>query len=166
VRGRDELDAALGDRARRGRFLLGADLVDDHDLRHVVLDCLDHHRVLQRRRRHLHAPRATDAGMRDVAVTGDLVRGIDDDDALREVVREDARDLAQHRRLPDSGTAEQQDAAPRLDDVADDLDRPVDGATNAEREPNDLPRAVPQRADAVERSLDAGAIVAAELPDV
>ena len=49
VRGGDELHAALGDRARRGRLELGADLVDDDDLGHVVLDRLDHHRVLQRR---------------------------------------------------------------------------------------------------------------------
>ena len=48
VRGADQLHAALGDRARGQRFGLGADLVDHDDLRHVVLDRLDHHVVLQR----------------------------------------------------------------------------------------------------------------------
>src|SRR5437867_224236 len=166
MRGRDQLHATLGDRARGGGFLLGPDLVDDHDLGHVVLDRLDHDRMLEGRRRHLHAPRAADAGMWDVAVASDLVRGVDDDDALREVIGEDARDFAQHRRLADAGPTEKQDAPPRLDDVADDLDGPVDGAADAEGEPDDFARAVPQRADAMQRSLDAGAIVAAELPDV
>ena len=45
----DELHAALGDGARRRRLQLGADLVDDDDLGHVVLHGLDHHRVLHGR---------------------------------------------------------------------------------------------------------------------
>ena len=164
--GRDELHAALGDRARGRGLLLGADLVDDDDLGHVVLDRFDHDRVLERRCRDLHAPRASDAGVRDVAVARDLVRRIDDHHALREVVREYSRDLAEHRRLAYAGSTEKQDASPRLDDVADDLDGAVDGAADAERQTDDLPRAIPQRADAMQSALDARAVVAAELPDV
>src|SRR5437899_567884 len=66
----------------------------------------------------------------------------------------------------DAGPAEKQNAAARLDDVADDLHRPVHRAADAQREADDLARAVTKRADAVERALDAGAIVATELPDV
>ena len=73
VRGGDELNSALGNRARRRRLELSADLVDDDDLGHVVLDRLDHHRVLQHRSLYLHATRPSDAGMRDVAVAADLV---------------------------------------------------------------------------------------------
>ncbi len=104
--------------------------------------------------------------MRDVAVPGDLVRRVDDHDALRQVIGEDARDLAQHRRLANTGSSEKKDAPARLDDVPDDLDRPVDGAADPERDANDLPRAIPQRADAVEGPLDTRAVVATELPDV
>ena len=50
-----ELHAALGDRARGRRFLLRPDLVDDDDLGHVVLDCLDHDGVLHLGPRDLHA---------------------------------------------------------------------------------------------------------------
>jgi hypothetical protein len=39
----------------------------------VVLDRLDHHRVLLVRRGHLHAPGTADAGVRHVAVARDLV---------------------------------------------------------------------------------------------
>ena len=70
---RDQLHAALGDGARGGRLELSADLVDDDHLRHVVLDRLDHHRVLQQRCPHLHAPSPADSGMRDVTVAADLV---------------------------------------------------------------------------------------------
>ena len=47
--GADQLDAALGDGAGGLGLQLGPDLVDDDDLGHVVLDRLDHHRVLERR---------------------------------------------------------------------------------------------------------------------
>ena len=65
--------AALGDRARGARFRLGADLVDHDDFGHVILDGLDHHRVLQRGVGDLHAAREPDAGMRNVAVARDFV---------------------------------------------------------------------------------------------
>ena len=73
VRGRNELDAALGDGARRNRFELYANLVDDDDLRHVVLDRLDHHRVLQCWCTNLHAPRAPDPRVGDVPVAANFI---------------------------------------------------------------------------------------------
>jgi hypothetical protein len=39
----------------------------------VVFDRLDHYRMLQKRRPHLHTPRAADPGVRDIAVAPDLV---------------------------------------------------------------------------------------------
>ncbi len=166
VRGREELYAALGDGAGGRGLLLGADLVDDHDLGHVVLDGLDHPRALQRGRLHLHAPRASDARVRDVAVPRDLVRGVHHDDPLAEIVRQHARDLAQHRGLAHAGPAEEQHAAPGFDDVAEDLDGAVDRTPDTERETHDLARAIAECADAVERALDARAVVTAELADV
>ena len=166
VRRRDELHPTFGDGARGRGLLLGADLVDDDDLGHMVLDRLDHDRVLERRSLDLHPARAADAGVRDVAVAGDLIRGVHDDHALGEVVGEDTRHLAEERRLPDAGPAEEQDAPPCLDDVADDLHRPVHRAADTDRETDDLPCPVAERADAMERPLDAGAVVAAELADV
>src|SRR6185295_5939328 len=102
----------------------------------------------------------------DVAVARDLVRGVDDDDALAEIVGEDPGGLAEHRRLADAGPAHDQDRLPGLDEVVDDLDRPVDRATDPERQPDDLAAAVPDRADPVECPLDAGPVVVAEAADV
>ena len=166
VRRADELDAALGDRAGGLGLELRPDLVDDDDLGHVVLDRLDHHLVLERRRADLHPARLADGRVRDVAVAGDLVGGVDDDDALAHVVGQDARGLAQHRGLADPRPAHDQDRLPALDEVVDDLDRAVDGPPDPAGQPDDLAVAVADRADAVERPLDAGAVVVAERPDV
>src|SRR5690606_14829489 len=165
VRGADQLHAALGDRARGQRLRLGADLVDDDDLRHMVLDGLDHHALLSARVRHLHAPCAADCRVRDVAVAADLVRRVDDDHALAEVVREEARRLSPLRRLADSGTAEEQDASAALDEVLHQVDRAEDRAADPEGQTDDVALAVAYRRDSMQRAFDAGAVVGAELAD-
>ncbi len=162
----DQLDAALGDRPGRLRFQLGADLVDDDDLGHVVLDSLDHHLVLERRGAHLHPSGLADGRVGDVAVARDLVAGVHDDDALAEVVGEDAGRLAQHRGLADPRAAHDEDRLPGVHEVADDLDRPVDGPADPAGEADDLAAPVPDGADPVERALDAGPVVVAEGPDL
>ena len=104
--------------------------------------------------------------MRDVAVAGDLVGGVDDDHPLAQVVGEHARGLAQHRGLADAGATHDQDRLPGLDEVRDDLDGAVDRAPDPAGQPDDLAAAVADGADAVERPLDAGAVVVAEQADV
>ena len=166
MRRRDELHAPLGDRSRGGRFELGADLVDDDDLWHVVLDRFDHHRVLEHRCSHLHAARAPDAGVRDVAVTADLIRRVDDDHALAKLVGQQARALAQHRGLADARPAEKQDALAADHDVADDLAGACDRPAHAHGEAGDPPRSVADGRHTVQGALDAGSVVVAELADV
>jgi len=107
-----------------------ADLIDDHDFGHVVLHRLDHGGVLALRRRHLHPPCPTDARVGDVAVAGNLVGCVDDDDAL---VQSSASTRAASRSrvvLPTPGRP----AAGRcagLDDIADDVDGSVDRPSDA-----------------------------------
>src|SRR6267143_4332054 len=163
MRGGDELHAALGDCARRASLELRADLVDDDDLGHVVLDRLDHHRVLKHGRPHLHPSGSPDAWMRDVAVTANLIGRVDDHDTFAELVREQSRTLAKHRRLADSRPAEQEDALAADDDVADDLAGAGNRAAHAHREPRDSTRTIADRGHAMQRALDAGAVVIAEL---
>src|SRR5439155_6027588 len=68
VGGADQLDAALGDRAGGLGLELRSDLVDDDDLGHVVLDCLDHHLVLHRGPPNMHPAGLADGRMGNVAI--------------------------------------------------------------------------------------------------
>ena len=161
----DQLHAALGDGAGGGGLQLGADLVDDDHLGHVVLHRLDHHRVLLGRGAAPASAARADARVRDVAVAGDLVAGVDHDHPLAEVVGQHAGHLAQHRRLADAGAAQQQDALPALDDVADDVDRAEDGPADAAGQADHLAGPIADGGDAVQGALDAGAVVVAEGAD-
>ena len=73
VSGANELDTTFGDGARCLRFEFGADFVDDDDLGHVVFDGFNHDGMLFAWALNLHATRASDACMGDIAVTGDFV---------------------------------------------------------------------------------------------
>ena len=165
VRRADEHHAALSDGAASEGLSFGADLVDDDDLGHVVLDGLDHDAVLLAGVRDLHAARRADRRVRDVPIASDLVRGVDDDDPLLQVVAQDARHLADDGGLADAGAPEEQDALVGLEDVADHIDVARDGTSDSAREADDLALAAPHRADAVQGSLDSSAVVAAELPE-
>ena len=165
VRRPDQLHPALGDRARRLGLKFRPDLVDHDHLRHVILDRLDHHRVLQRRLGHLHPPRPPDRRMRDVAIPRDLVARIDHHDPLAERVGQHARRLAQQRRLAHPRPPEDEDALARFHQILDDRDRPEDRAPDPAGQPDDHPRPVADGRDAVQRPLDPGAIILAEVPD-
>src|SRR5262249_14686529 len=75
------------------------------------------------------------------------------------------RRLAEERRLTDTWAAHHQDAATRLDDVADDRDRAEDGATDAARDADHPPLAIADGRDAMQGALDAGAAVVAEVAE-
>ncbi len=162
----DQLDAPLGDGPRGLRLELRADLVDDDDLGHVVLHRLDHDLVLQRRRPNLHPAGLADGRVRDVAIAGDLVGGVDHDDPLAHFVSQNAGGLAEHGRLADPGPTHDQDRLAALDEVLDDLDRPVDRPPDPARQTDDLAVPIADGADPVEGPLDAGPVVVPERTDV
>ncbi len=129
----------------------------------MVLDGLDHHAVLLLGARDLHPPRAADPGVRHVAVAADLVRGVDDHDAAERLVGEEARELADGRRLADAGAAEEQDRAAGERQVGGHRGRAAHGAADAAGEPDNGAAAVADRRDPVQRRVDARAIVAAKV---
>ena len=61
--------------------------------------------------------------MRDITVTGNLIRRIHDDHALAKIVRKDTCRLAQDGRLAHTRSAEDQDAPSTLHEVTNDVDR-------------------------------------------
>src|SRR3990172_9237635 len=151
--------APTGAGAGGGGLEVSANLVDDYDLRHVVLHRLYHHLVLEGGRGYLHAPGAADPRVGDVAVAGDLVRGVHDNDAAVHLVRQVAGDLAQHRRFAHARAAQEKHALTVAHQVFDDADGAEHGAADAARNPDDAPLPVPDAGDAVERALYAGAVI-------
>ena len=67
--------------------------------------------------------------------------------------------------LPTPGRPRSRMLLPRLDDVLDDVDRAVDRPADAAGQADDVPAAVADGGDAVQRALDAGAVVGVELAD-
>ena len=128
----------------------------------MVFDRFDHHRMLQVGDTNLHAARAADARVRDVAIPSDLVAGVDDDDALAQVVSQHTGALSQHRRLAHARPAQQQDRSPAHDKVADQLDGAGNRASHPAGQADDVALAVADGGDAMQGMADAGAIVLGE----
>jgi hypothetical protein len=165
VRRRNQLDAALGDRARRFSLKRRTNLVDDDYLRHMVFYRLDHDGMLFRWGRHLHPARTPNPRMRNVSITCDLVRRIHNDDAFAEVVGKHARRLAQDRGLPNARASEDQDALPTLHKIAHQLHCPHDRPTDTARQADDGAMPVPDRRDAVQRARNTRAVIVAKGTD-
>ena len=162
VRRAHQLHASLRDRARRQRLQGGTDFVNDHRLRGVVLHRFNHHPVLELRGRYHHPPRPPDALMRNVAVTGDLIRRVHHHHPLAQLLRQHPRHLPQHRRLPHPRPPQQQQARPRLDQVPDNLNATVYRPPAAAGQAHDFTVAIPQRRDSVQRVFDSSPVVVSE----
>ena len=163
VGGGDQLDAALGDGAGGGGLALGAHFVDDDDLRHMVFHRLDHHAVLLRRGGNLHPAGAADGRVRHIAIAGDFVGGVDDDDALMGFHRQHAGHFPQHGGFAHAGAAQQQQILAGEGQIFDELDGAEHGAPHPAGEADDAAPAVADGGNAVQRPFQAGAVVAAEL---
>ena len=94
VRSGNQLHTTFGNGSRCVRFGFGSDLVDNDDLRHVVLDSFDHHRVLEIGSRYLHPPACPNTGVRDIAISADFIRCVNDDDSFCELGRKHSRALS------------------------------------------------------------------------
>src|SRR4030042_849587 len=163
--GADELDAALGDGPGGFSFQAGAYFVDNDDLGHVVFHGFYHNCMLHGRCRHLQPPGMAYGGMWYVTVAGDFIGGVDDDDALFEVVGHDSSHLAQHCCLADAGSAEEEHTFARLNEVVYDFHRAEHSSADAAGQADDASFTVAHGRDAVQRALDAGSVIAAEAAD-
>mmetsp|Transcript_591 Transcript_591/g.1697 ORF Transcript_591/g.1697 Transcript_591/m.1697 type:complete len:517 (-) Transcript_591:164-1714(-) len=164
----NEHDAPLRDRPASQGLRLGSNLVDDHDLRHVVLHRLHHDVVLLGWVRDLHPPGISYGRVGDVAVPPDLVRGVHDDDPLVELIRQHAGDLPHHRGLSHPRPPQQEHGARllRLEQVPDHLHVAGHRPPHPAGEPHDSARPVPNGADAVQGPRDSRPVVPSEGPDL
>ncbi len=163
MRRADKLDTALGNGSRRLCLKFSSDLVDDDHFGVVVFHRLDHDFMLQRWLGDLHPPRATNRRVRHVAIAADFVARIDNHDTLG--FRQYTRRLTQHRRFTNAGCAENQDALPSFDDVAQDVYCSVDSPPDAAGEAHNLAATVADSRDAVQCSFKASAVIGVEYAD-
>jgi hypothetical protein len=129
----------------------------------MILNRLDHYRMLSLDRGDLHATGATDRRVGDVAVAGNLIGGVDDDHAAS-FGGEPGR-LAQDGRLPDTGSAEEENGAARTNLIGDDLSGTRDRPPDATGEANDHAGAISDGANPVQGATNPGPVVAAEATD-
>ncbi len=83
--------------------------------------------------------------MWNVSVAADLVGCVHDDDSV--FLGQHAGGLTEHRRFAHARTSHKQCALARTDDVPDDVNRAVDGSTDATGQPHDLTTAVAHSRD-------------------
>jgi hypothetical protein len=129
----------------------------------MILDRFDHHLMLVFRIRHLHTARAAYARMRHIAIARYLVRRVNDDHALLQIVGEHSRSFAQKRRFSNSGFSHQQQAFTGFDYVADYVHSAVDRATDTASETDDIADAVSYGGYTMKRAFDARAVIACEM---
>ncbi len=77
-----QLHSALGNSSGCFGFEFSAYFVNNDDLGHVILHCFNHHGMLFGRSSYLHSPGVPDGRMRNVAISGNLIRGVDYDNSL------------------------------------------------------------------------------------
>jgi hypothetical protein len=131
----------------------------------MVLHRLDHHLVLLGRTRDLHPPSASDCGVGHIAIARDLVGRVHDDHTFTNLVRKNARDLSQHRRLANARPSQQKHALAGANQIVDDPNAPVDCSSYTACDAHRSPAAISDDRNPVKSSFDPRPIVVAELAD-
>src|SRR6266581_2137324 len=157
-----KLHAAFSDSARGGGFQLCSNFIYDDYLGHMVFDGLDHHRVLFRSARHLHAAGAPNTVMRNIPITRDFIGGIDDHYSFIGFVREDARYFTKQSSFPHTWTTKNQDGLTLFDNITDQGNTAEYRSTNTAGQADNFPFTVAQCADPVKRPLDTSAVIVAK----
>src|SRR5579884_1799833 len=131
----------------------------------MVFYRLNHYSVLLCRTRDLHTTSATNAGMGNIAIASDLVRGIYDHHTLIGLVSQDASNFAQESRFAHTGATKNQDRLALFHNVTDQGNTAKYRTPNTARQADDLAFAVAHRADTVQSPFDTSAIIVAKFAD-
>src|SRR5712691_4786590 len=157
-----KLHAAFRDSASGGRFQFGTNFIYDNYLGHVILDGLNHHRVLFYRAGHLHTTRTSNTRMGDIPITRDFIGGIDDHHPFIGFVREDARYFTQQGGFSHTRATKNQDGLTLFDNITDQGNTAEYRSTNTAGQADNFPFTVAQCADPVKRPLDTSAVIVAK----
>src|SRR5581483_7237782 len=108
------------------------------NLWHMVFYRFNHYSVLLRRTRYLHTTCPTNAGMRNISIASDLVRGIDYHHALVRLIRQDAGYLTQEGCLAHTRATQNQDRLALFHDITDQGNTAKYRSPNTARQADDL----------------------------
>src|SRR6266571_3471121 len=99
----------------------------------MILDSLNHHRVLFSGASDLHTPGTTDTGMWNIAIASNLVGGINHHYTLVGLIGQHASNLAQQGSFSYTWATENQDGLTLFDDITDQGNTAKYRATNTAR---------------------------------
>jgi len=131
----------------------------------MIFNSFYHDRVLKFRGRHLHSSRATDGWVGDITVSGNFVRCIYHYHALFEFLAKHASDLAKLCGLPNSRPSEQENASTGFHYITNYVNSAIDRSSDTASKPDYLSLAISDGGNAMKGSLDACAVISAEIAD-
>jgi hypothetical protein len=114
----------------------------------------------------LHTTRSPNRRVRNIPVTGNFVRGIDNHHAFVGLVGQDTGGLAQDGCFADAGSAEYQNAFAGANQVVDQPYRSVNGATDPAGQADRFASAVSHHGYSVESALDSGSVIVTKMPNM
>jgi hypothetical protein len=157
-----KLHTAFRDGASGGRFQFGTNFIYDNYLGHVILDGLNHHRVLFYRAGHLHTTRTSNTRMGDIPITRDFIGGIDDHHPFIGFVREDAGYFTQQGGFTHTWATKNQDGLTLFDNITNQANTAEYRSTNTAGQADNLSLAVAYSANTMKRSLNTSAVIVAK----
>jgi hypothetical protein len=157
-----KLYTAFGDGTGGSRFQFGTNFIYDDDLRHMIFDSLNHHRVLFSRASYLHTTRTTDTGMRNIPITRDFIGGINDHHTFIGFVREDARYFTQQSSFTHTWATENQNGLTLFDNITDQGNTAEYRSTNTAGQADNFSLAIAEGANTMERTLYTSTVIVAK----
>jgi hypothetical protein len=112
----------------------------------------------------LHAAAGPDTRVWDVAIAGNFVRSVDDDDPLVEFNGKNARTFAEKRCLANSRPAQQQQTLSRINHVTQHVDGAVYGAAHPARQSDNLISPIAKRGNTMQSTFDTRTVIFGKRP--
>src|ERR1700726_4275747 len=157
-----KLHAALRDGSSGGRFQFGTNFIYDNYLGHVILDGLNHHRVLFYRAGHLHTARTSNTRMGDIPITRDFIGGIDDHHPFIGFIREDAGYFTQQGGFTHTWATKNQDGLTLFDNITNQANTAEYRSTDTAGQADNFPLSITQGANTMECTLYTSTVIVAK----
>src|SRR5690242_1422030 len=132
----------------------------------MVFDRFDHYIVLQVGTGDLHAAGVADSGMRNIAISGDFVAGINDNNPFVQIVSQYPGGLAQQGGFTNTGFTNQQDTLAAFHQILNYTDSAIDRPADPAGQANRFPGSVTDDRDTVQSAFDPGPVIASKSANI